>query len=268
VETVVAPTRSNAFKLIKGRSTLLSRVAELKEHCVRLYLPIDLPRLFLKVLKQLSTPGMDLRMKLRESTDFEPILSTIHVERDATSAKFLREHVYNDEAFALLRLCVNLSKRECALLQQSFKWRRDENGNKRRLKMAADSLVSAPELFSVAGIERVEKAAEIRSGVQLVGDADGRGASVDGQFGVDQVIYNQIAATRHDRTGGMATSGDANDPHIINVTGDGAGISAARTGVRVSIFAGSTEMLNQSSHDVADLVMYQVRSNPLPHPLV
>jgi hypothetical protein len=40
------------------------------------------------------------------------------------------------------------------------------------------------------------------------------------------------------------------------VTGDGAGVSYAKTGVRVASFPGSTESLNQSSNDVCNRLFY------------
>ena len=44
----------------------------------------------------------------------------------------------------------------------------------------------------------------------------------------------------------MATKGTQDDPHIECMTGDGAGLSAAFTGVAVRSFNGSTNGLNQS----------------------
>ena len=53
----------------------------------------------------------------------------------------------------------------------------------------------------------------------------------------------------------MATKGTKEDPHIVNVTGDGAGLSAAWSGVRVSSFPGTTELLNQSSLDLSNWLL-------------
>ena len=166
------------------------------------------------------------------------MLSTIHAERDQSNANYLREHVYNDAAFALLRLCVNLSKRECALVQQSFKYRRDKSGRRRRTKMNKDSVALAPELFSLLGIAKIEDEAMEKTGLELGESNNRRCAYVAGAYGVDQVIFNSIEATRIGRTGCMGTRGNKADPHIINVTGDGAGLTAASSGVRLSIYPG------------------------------
>ena len=258
VQELGGKKRSREDKKITGKTVLYERAHELEEHVENMYDKKDLPCLFLKVLKWLSDSTIDLRMKLREYNEFKPILAVIHAERDASSAKYLRENVYNDEAFGLLRLCVNLSKRECGLVQQSFKYRRDALNQRRRTRMNSDSATPAPELFPLLGIDRVEKAAEKSSGVEMEEQTDRRGANVSGPFGVDQCLFNSIEATKKDRTGGMATKGDKDDPHLMNITGDGAGLSAAFTGVRVSVFPGTTEMLNQSSNDVTDLLIFQV----------
>ena len=77
---------------------------------------------------------------------------------------------------------------------------------------------------------------------------------------VDQAIWNLLERSKTDRTGGMATAGSEEDPHVVRITGDGAGLTRAKSGVRVGVFLGSTEYLNQSSNDVVDLVTYTVRA--------
>ena len=41
----------------------------------------------------------------------------------------------------------------------------------------------------------------------------------------------------------MATKGTEDDPHLWLITGDGAGLSRAESGVRVGLYAGSTEFV-------------------------
>ena len=53
----------------------------------------------------------------------------------------------------------------------------------------------------------------------------------------------------------MATAGTQADPHKVCVTGDGAGLSGAYSGVAVRSFNGSTEGLNQSSLDIVNWLM-------------
>ena len=59
------------------------------------------------------------------------------------------------------------------------------------------------------------------------------------------------------RAQGMATRGSKTDPHLMCITGDGAGVSAKDSGVRVGHFPGSTNLLNQSSLDVVTWLFYR-----------
>jgi hypothetical protein len=59
------------------------------------------------------------------------------------------------------------------------------------------------------------------------------------------------------RAGGMATKGTKASPHLICVTGDGAGLDGRNSGVRVAHFPGSTNMLNQSSMDCTNWLFYK-----------
>ncbi|KAL1499723.1 hypothetical protein AB1Y20_012410 [Prymnesium parvum] len=118
--------RSRKTKEILNTSTFSERVQELARHSCRMYIIFDLPRLFMSVLKKLSSKGRpDLRDMIRKTKAFQPAPKKINLERDAACARHLREQVYSKEAFALLRLIARLSKRECSLIQQSFKYRRD-----------------------------------------------------------------------------------------------------------------------------------------------
>ena len=175
--------------------------------------------------------------------------------------------MYNPQAFALLRLIVNMSKRECALLCTTFKYRRDKKGKRYRTKMAGDSITPAPTLFNLIDIINEEKAAERRSGLKLAEQADRRCAYVAGEFRIDDVIANAIEATKTNRTGGMSIVPGVTDGvtkatgHIFCLTGDGAGLTLGKPGVALRLFPGSTELLNQSSNDCVDIVQYEERSN-------
>ena len=71
------------------------------------------------------------------------------------------------------------------------------------------------------------------------------GADICGKpFAIDTAIYASLNDAG--RCGGMATNGTREDPHIINITGDG-----MTKGVIIGHFPGSTEYLNQSSTVVA-----------------
>ncbi|KAL1520860.1 hypothetical protein AB1Y20_022421 [Prymnesium parvum] len=105
---------------ITNSSTFSERVTELTNYVSRMYNVFDLPRLFVSVLKKLSTKKgrPDLRNMIKSCKGFQPVLKKIHAERDAACARHLRENVYSKEAFSLVRLIVRLSKRECALTHQ------------------------------------------------------------------------------------------------------------------------------------------------------
>ena len=59
------------------------------------------------------------------------------------------------------------------------------------------------------------------------------------------------------RSGGMATKGTREDPHIMCITGDGAGLTGRDSGVRVAHFPGTTNLMNQSSLDIVNWVFYK-----------
>lgn len=190
---------------------------------------------------------------------FRPLREAVEAARDKTIYDHLRGSVYTPEHFALLREVIHASKRSCALIEQSCKWLHHADGTKTRTKLAPGSVQNAPPLFDLCGICEVEAAEEEATKVVLRDHPDRAGCDVAGQpFGVDRVLMNAIAATSKNGTGGMVTAGTKEDPHIICETGDGAGLSRAKTGVHVSIFPGTTEYLNQSSGDVSTLLFYQV----------
>ena len=261
------PSRKPKDKTINSQSVFSERVKELAMLAGNLYDHDQLPQLFISVLKKLSPKGNDLPEKLRKCKGFRAVLKKIHAERDEESAAHLKRDVYNPQAFALLRLIVNMSKRECALLCTTFKYRRDKKGKRYRTKMAGDSITPAPTLFNLIDIINEEKAAERRSGLKLAEQADRRCAYVAGEFGIDDVIANAIEATKTNRTGGMSIVPGVTDGvtkatgHIFCVTGDGAGLTLGKSGVAIRIFPGSTELLNQSSNDCVDIVQYEERSN-------
>lgn len=218
-----------------------------------------LPSLVLSGMKKAAKKtGHDVRGHIAKSKFFKPALDSIHALRDAKIAKHLSERVFTSAKCALLRLIVKNSKRECGLIQQTFKYEHLPNGRRVREKLCEGSAFPAPELFSIEGITAVEKQALNASGVKLREHSDKRGADISGErYSLDTAIFNGIEAAKTNRTGGMATKGTQDDPHIECMTGDGAGLSAAFTGVAVRSFNGSTNGLNQSSLDVINWLLYK-----------
>jgi hypothetical protein len=84
---------------------------------------------------------------------------------------------------------------------------------------------------------------------------DRKGASVTD---VDWCIRKALAAADTQKaTGGMATAGTESDPHLILLTGNGAGLTADDSGVRIAVVAGSVCGMNQSTHGVWNLIFYR-----------
>ena len=176
--------------------------------------------------------GQPLIAEIRNAHQFAPVIREMNAARDAQVATHLREHSFFDDAFSLLRLVCKLSLRECHLIEQSFKWEHHPNGTKSRRMLMTDSKEPAPLIFNVAGIKASEQRAMDSSKLLLHEHTDGRGADVSGKpGGVDQAIFNGLQSTRGDRTGGMATAGTEEDPHLVNLSGDGAGLSDAYSGI-------------------------------------
>ena len=142
-----------------------------------------------------------------------------------------------------------MSKRSCGLIEQACKWVHNEDGTKTRQKLAPDSVANAPPLFDLCGICEVETAEEEATKVELRDHPDRQGCDVAKQpFGVERVLLNAIKATAKNGTGGMATAGTKEDPHIICMTGDGAGLSRAKTGRLACLCRSSQGRLSSSTN--------------------
>ena len=201
----------------------------------------------LRILCKRRAP-VDLRAQLVRSKFFKPVVTQIEVVRDTKIATYLKENVFPAAAFALSRLLINISKRECQLLNQIFKHQRRADGSKSRWRLCDGSAQFAPELFSLIGINEVEQNTLDASGVTFEQSEDRWGATVGGApYSVDVAIMNNLDQAQVSRVGGMATKGTIENPHLLNMTGDGAGLSNAFTGVRGGISPGSSEYLAQSS---------------------
>ena len=160
---------------------------------------------------------------------------------EAEIAKHLTENVYTDEHFSLLRLVGGMSKRVCGLIEQSIKWVHTKDGKKERQKLRAGSKQNAPTIFSLAGINAADARAEEESGLKLKDHADRAGADICGkENALDHAMLQSIERTT--RSGGMATKGTKEEPHLMCMTGDGAGSTDAKSSVRVGHFPGTTKL--------------------------
>ena len=148
----------------------------------------------------------------------------------------------------------------CGLIEQSIKWVHKSDGTKRRQMISPDAgcTVPAPTLFALTDINAAETQAEKETQLHLKEHPDRKGADIGGaRYALDRAML--MSVTQSSRAGGMATKGTAADPHLMCVTGDGAGLTGAESGVRVAHFPGSTNLLAQSSNDVINWVFYKER---------
>ena len=121
------------------------------------------------------------------------------------------------------------------------------------------SSIPAPSLFALRDINAAEDQAEKDSKLLLHEHPDRKGADICGQpYGLDRAIIDSLAQVS--RAGGIATFGTKENPHLICITGDGAGLTGRDSGVRVAHFVGSTNMLNQSSLDCVNWLFYKAAS--------
>ena len=239
----------------------LTRHAQKFANSLSAYDPKDRARVMVAALKVASKGGRDLREDILLTKGAAKMRKALYKVRDLAIKKHLKETVFTPEAFSLLRLITKLSKRECGLIQQSFKYQRAEGGKSQRFKLAPDSEIYAPEIFSLPEIVKYEREALESTRVEIQGHADKRGADVAGKpYALDRLIMSQLDNDCA-RWEGMATKGTEDDPHVWLITGDGAGLSRAESGIRVGMFPGSTEMLNQSSMDVTTVLFYKARKS-------
>ena len=182
-------------------------------------------------------PEVDIMKELLGSIWAETARKTLLHEHEVKCAKYLSEHVYTNDHFSILRLVGVISKRVCGLIEQSLKWEWFGDGTKKRRMMCEGSTVPAPTIFSKRGIGESETQAQKDSGLTLAQHKDRKGADICGMaYSLDRAIFDSVRNTT--RAGGMCTKGTLLDPHLICVTGDGAGLTARDSGVRVAHFPG------------------------------
>ena len=212
--------RKNIEK-IKSPSVYDTHAKEVSDYLQRFDV-LDIVPLLMRALTKLEKHfKIKLFDMIRHDERFKPVVAAIVDERDAVIHKNLTGF-FDGDSFSLMRLICKISKRECHLMFQVFKWHHHADGTKTRRKLAPDSKQNAPPLFEVAAIEAAESRAEAASKLVLHEHTDGRGADVSGKpCGLDQAVFNAVEATKADRTRGMATAGTADDPHMVVVTGDG-----------------------------------------------
>ena len=249
-------------KLAHGSNAYYDHVDFLYK-CLRRFDSDDVTALWVAALKKLQLEREeknDLRERVLKESGMRPAVEKLKHEVDAESAKHLRSSVYTTEHFSVLRLVAKMSKRVCGLVEQSIKYQHNADGTKKRQMMRPGSTVPAPSLFDIAGITEVERAAMEETKLELNDHADRHGADICGKpHALDRAIYDSLGQLT--RSGGLATDGKTPETaHLVCVTGDGAGLTMGKSGVRVAHFIGSTNLLNQSSSDVVNWLFYKASS--------
>ena len=123
--------------------------------------------------------------------------------------------------------------------------------------LAPDSNQPFPDVFNLKEM-RAWETKKLSGAAGNVGQEDGRGSECTS---VDWCILHALKAAENSSMGGMATAGTREDPHLIMLTGDGAGLTEADSGVRIAVFVGSVRNLNQSTHAIYNLVFYKASSD-------
>lgn len=202
--------------------------------------------------------GAAALLSMEDTRAFKEAKRKIVDARDAEIYEHLSETVLAPRKSELSRLLLRVSWRKAGWLNSLFKWdwsNVDDDGvrYKTRQMLAPDSKQPMPNIFNLKEMRKWE-ATKLSGAAGNTQQADLRGAEAKS---VDWCILAALEAARGSSMGHMATAGTEADPHWIMVTGDGAGLTEDDTGVRVGIFCGSVEKLNQSTHAVWNLVFYK-----------
>ena len=252
-------TRAASIKKMNTTSTDFYEHVDVIYRFLKRYDPADIAPLTVAALRKLQREVFtesNFFSELLAGSGFKAAREALLHEHDVKIAKHLGENVYTADHFSILRLVGNVSKRVCGLIEQSVKWVHHTNGLKSRQMLHPDSKVPAPSLFSVNAINAAEEAAAQASKLELNDHDDRKGADICGKaYALDRAMLDSLKQTT--RAGGMATRGTKDDPHLICVTGDGAGLTARDSGVRVAHFVGSTNFLSQSSQDCVNWLFYK-----------
>lgn len=241
-----------AIPKLKDQSTAFYDHVDFGFRWLRRFDTTDVPLLTSAVLHKLALErreeeGADFTWFTLMSKGFKAARERLLHERDLSIHKHLSENVYTADHFSILRLVGKLSLRVCSLIEQSIKWIHRADGTKERQCLCPGSTVPAPTLFGLAAIHAAESKAMEETKLSLRDHDDRKGADIGGQaYALDRAMFDSVGQTS--RAGGMATKGTKDDPHLMCVTGDGAGLTARDSGVRVASFPGSTNLLAQVRH--------------------
>ena len=215
--------------------------------------------------------SMDRTSEITDSKAFRLELAAIHERRDEACRDYLQTHAFRVQKQLLAKVSHRLSGRKMGWQNSLFKFdhsKRDpETGESLRERevMCENSKVRAPQIFEPK-VMRAAQAAELECGTC---DEDGNDIGVNSEHedrrgaevrDVRAAMWRVVDRAKAGVCGGFATAGTEADPHWIIATMDGAGVSRTESAVRVALFPGSVELMNQSKAGICDVVRYKAGS--------
>ena len=208
--------RRDAINKLKDQSSNFYDHVEYICSVFRRYDVNDVPTLATAVLAKLGREKQtDLSFATLITSGMKSARETLLHAHELKIADHLRTNVYTADHFSLLRLVGKISKRVCGLIEQSIKWQHFADGTKKRqvLCPGARVTVPAPSLFSVSDISAAEAESERRTQLVLEDHPDRKGADIGGKaYALDRALYDSL--TQVSRSGGMATDGTKENPHL------------------------------------------------------
>ena len=209
---------------------------------------------------------IDYTMDVRDCVAFMEALKEIHRRRDESCRTWLEDNAFRPEKMMLVKMAHRVSGRRCQWQNQLMKFdfsARDKAGERvrKREMMAEDSIVRSPEIFPTKKMRRITEG-------HLTGP-DGLSVHVQTDDHSGAMVRDVAAAclkafdsAKGSSSGGMATAGTQGNPHWMILSMDGAGLTnSGKSGVRIVIFPGTVERMNQSMHGVRNLVEYAATSH-------
>ena len=184
------------------------------------------------------------------------------IEEDTlrASAKHLEEVVFKPLKGELLRLNCKISWNMLGWCVDTWKYDwsavdKDGKPTRQRQMMLPGSKVPVPLPFHLKEMRKIEDAAVSETG-GTVAHADRKGAEVKD---VDRIILRAQEMAEANKT--ASASGAPDQPIAVLCTGDGAGLTDPESGVRAAVAIASQQQMNQSSHDIFNIVAYKAVSH-------
>ena len=272
VLSAACEAREGAVSWMEAHNTTFYGEVKTVREFLRRYDPRNWAELCVSALKGLrgDADSKDYTSDITWCTAFKDELAAIYAIRDEECRMWLEGHSFRIEKQSLVKNAHRLSGRKAGWMNSLFKFdhsQRDEQGHSLRVRetMCEGSSVRAPELFNPRKVRELE-AAELRCGEC---DAEGNdlgvnAISADGKAAyirnVEQALWDVLDGAADGHCGGMASKGVPGDEHWLILTMDGANVSRTHSGVRVSVFPGSVELMNQSKGVIRNLSTHKATS--------